>query len=199
MLLSVKFFCQKCNAETEQIATDGKFEQPTGCRECGSKNIIPDRSASVTTDWQKIRVQEMQTDETREEGKMPRTVECELADDLVDSCIPGDEVTVSGIVKVLSTDGGTGAGSKNKCLFLLYIDVNSLTVAQSKDTQDKAEKVGVESVRIPLHSNAPRVCVPSRSAHSDGCCSGCRRTQGTSPPRILPRSERSQRSQTRCT
>jgi len=26
-------------------------------RECGSKNFIPDRSAALTTDWQKIRVQ----------------------------------------------------------------------------------------------------------------------------------------------
>ena len=40
-----------------QLATDGKFEQPAGCRECGSKNLIPDRSAALTTDWQKIRVQ----------------------------------------------------------------------------------------------------------------------------------------------
>mmetsp|Transcript_40410 Transcript_40410/g.92235 ORF Transcript_40410/g.92235 Transcript_40410/m.92235 type:complete len:536 (-) Transcript_40410:110-1717(-) len=81
----------------------------------------------------------MQTDETREEGKMPRTVECELSDDLVDSCIPGDEVTVTGIVKVLSTDGD-GGGRKNKCLFLLYVDVNSVSVVQSKETQGKADK-----------------------------------------------------------
>ncbi len=31
---------------------------------------------------------------------MPRTVECELREDLVESCIPGDVVTCSGIVKV---------------------------------------------------------------------------------------------------
>ena len=31
---------------------------------------------------------------------MPRTVECELKDDLVESCIPGDVVVCSGIVKV---------------------------------------------------------------------------------------------------
>ena len=36
----------------------------------------------------------------REEGRMPRTVECELKDDLIESCIPGDVVTCSGIVKV---------------------------------------------------------------------------------------------------
>lgn len=36
----------------------------------------------------------------REGGRVPRTVEVELMEDLVDSCVPGDEVTVTGIVKV---------------------------------------------------------------------------------------------------
>lgn len=31
---------------------------------------------------------------------MPRTVEVELTEDLVDSCVPGDEVTITGVVKV---------------------------------------------------------------------------------------------------
>jgi hypothetical protein len=43
-------------------------------------------------------------------------------------------------LQVLSTDGD-GKGNKNKCLFLLYVDVNSVKVAQSKDTQGKADKV----------------------------------------------------------
>lgn len=46
----------------------------------------------MTTDWQKVRLQEIVTDESREDGRMPRTIECELTDDLVDKCIPGDEV-----------------------------------------------------------------------------------------------------------
>ena len=54
--------------------------------------MLPDRSAAVTTDWQKVRLQEIVTDESREDGRMPRTIECELTDDLVDKCIPGDEV-----------------------------------------------------------------------------------------------------------
>ena len=31
---------------------------------------------------------------------MPRTVDCEVIEDLVDSCVPGDVVTLTGIVKV---------------------------------------------------------------------------------------------------
>lgn len=38
----------------------------------------------------------------REGGRVPRTVEVELTEDLVDSCVPGDEVTITGVVKVFS-------------------------------------------------------------------------------------------------
>jgi DNA replicative helicase MCM subunit Mcm2 (Cdc46/Mcm family) len=37
-------------------------------------------------------------------GRVPRTIECELTDDLVDAGVPGDVVTVSGVVKVLNPD-----------------------------------------------------------------------------------------------
>lgn len=37
-------------------------------------------------------------------GRVPRTIECELTDELVDAGVPGDVVTVSGIVKVLNPD-----------------------------------------------------------------------------------------------
>lgn len=36
----------------------------------------------------------------REGGRIPRTVDCEAREDLVDSCVPGDLVTITGIVKV---------------------------------------------------------------------------------------------------
>lgn len=41
---------------------------------------------------------------------MPRTVECELTEDLVDACIPGDVVTVIGIIKVINNYMDVGGG-----------------------------------------------------------------------------------------
>ena len=52
------------------------------------------------------RVQELMSDDQREAGRIPRTIECELVQDLVDSCVPGDMVTITGIVKVSSTEEG---------------------------------------------------------------------------------------------
>ena len=39
-------------------------------------------------------------------GRIPRTIECELTSDLVDSCVPGDMVTITGIVKASSSEEG---------------------------------------------------------------------------------------------
>lgn len=35
-----------------------------------------------------------------ESARIPRTLECELTEDLVKACIPGDDVTLTGIIKV---------------------------------------------------------------------------------------------------
>ena len=56
-------------------------------------------------------------------SRIPRTIECELLGDVVDTCLPGDVVTVTGEVKVLSVDD-YGSGKKDQSLFLLYILVN---------------------------------------------------------------------------
>ena len=52
------------------------------------------------------RVQELAGDGRREVGRIPRTIECELTSDLVDSCVPGDMVTITAIVKATGSDEG---------------------------------------------------------------------------------------------
>lgn len=56
------------------------------------------------------RVQELLKSEDHEEGRVPRTVECELTEDLVDACIPGDIVTVTGIIRVINSYMDVGGG-----------------------------------------------------------------------------------------
>jgi DNA replicative helicase MCM subunit Mcm2 (Cdc46/Mcm family) len=45
-----------------------------------------------------VRLQEVE--EKERGGRVPRTVDIELFEDLCDSCVPGDVVTVTGVVKV---------------------------------------------------------------------------------------------------
>lgn len=65
-----------------------------------SKSFELLRSTATTVDFQKIKLQEIE-DDTSEAGRIPRTVEVELHEDLVDTCIPG---TVRASI-VLSTFG----------------------------------------------------------------------------------------------
>lgn len=58
----------------------------------------------------RTRVQELLKPEDHEEGRVPRTVECELTQDLVDGCIPGDVVTVTGIIRGINTYMDIGGG-----------------------------------------------------------------------------------------
>ena len=48
--------------------------------------------------------QELQNAHRDSGGQIPRTIEVELKEDLVDSCTAGDVVTVVGIVKVVNTE-----------------------------------------------------------------------------------------------
>jgi DNA helicase MCM8 len=69
---------------------------------------------------------------------MPKTIDCEIKDDLIDSCISGDVVTICGVMKTeLQNDmkggGARGGGvNKNKALHASYIDVHSIKTSNSE-------------------------------------------------------------------
>lgn len=78
--------------------------------------------------------QELETD-LSEPGRIPRTVDCELTHDLVDACVPGDVVTLAGTVKSMNTDVAKGKSvSRARNLFLLYVDVNSISTQKLSDS-----------------------------------------------------------------
>ena len=63
-------------------------------------------------------------------GKMPKTIECEIKNDLIDSCISGDIVTICGVMKTEVQNEGKGGFAakvnKNRALHASYIEVNSI-------------------------------------------------------------------------
>lgn len=68
-------------------------------------------------------MQELTKSDDHEEGRVPRTVECELTEDLVDACIPGDVVTVTGIIRVINNYMDIGGGTRflPRCVYLTSI------------------------------------------------------------------------------
>uniref|UniRef100_A0A8D1KEP0 DNA helicase MCM8 n=1 Tax=Sus scrofa TaxID=9823 RepID=A0A8D1KEP0_PIG len=103
---------------------------------CRGKSFTALRSSplTVTTDWQSIKIQELMSDDQREAGRIPRTIECELVHDLVDSCVPGDTVTITGVVKVSNAEEGS-RNKNDKCMFLLYVEANSVSNSKGQNTK----------------------------------------------------------------
>ena len=70
-------------------------------------------------------------------GKLPKTIDCEIKDDLIDACISVDIVTICGIMKTeLQNDmkgfGGGKANKNNRALHASYIDVNSVKASNTE-------------------------------------------------------------------
>ncbi|XP_037128633.1 DNA helicase MCM8 [Syngnathus acus] len=131
------FQCLTCFSTLSLPLQRGKYATPTKCirSDCRSRAFSARRSSPLThtVDWQIIKVQELVCGERREAGRIPRTVECHLTADLCDSCVPGDTVTVTGIVRV-STEGNSRR-NKDKCMFLLYIEATSVSNTKGKQSK----------------------------------------------------------------
>ncbi|EAL65948.1 MCM family protein [Dictyostelium discoideum AX4] len=126
LVTQMQFICNKCSTRTPtQYFTEGKVTFPSNCLNhgCRGKIFEPDRSTAVTIDWQKIRIQE--DADQKESSGIPKAFECEITDEMVETIVPGDIVTISGVVKVLRAEE-TGFQNQNKPVFLIYIDVNSI-------------------------------------------------------------------------
>ncbi|TKY62184.1 DNA helicase MCM8 [Spatholobus suberectus] len=135
LVVEMSFECSKCKQTITRIFPDGKYSPPSTCNlnGCKSKIFNPLRSTAQTIDFQKIRVQELLKPEDHEEGRVPRTVECELTQDLVDACIPGDVVTVTGIIRGINTYMDIGGGkSKNRNQGFYYLYLEAVSIKNSK-------------------------------------------------------------------
>ncbi|WVZ98868.1 hypothetical protein U9M48_044243 [Paspalum notatum var. saurae] len=186
LVLQLKFLCMKCGVEINRVFCDGKFSPPVSCniQGCKSRTFTPDRSSATLMDFQKIRIQELVSADNHEEGRVPRTIECELTEDLVDCCIPGEIVTVTGIVKVLNNYMDVGGGKSrisNQGLYYLYLEAISVRKLKSDAVSDKKilasgichfqscierdrdfavkykEKYGADVFRQILHSFCPSI------------------------------------------
>lgn len=105
LITSMWFECEQCAHREYRHFPDGRYDPPVGgcaglAGRCKNKVMHPERFSASAVDFQSIRVQELIGSEQIDQGRIPRSIECELTHDLVDAGIPGDLVTVTGIVKV---------------------------------------------------------------------------------------------------
>ncbi|XP_057371911.1 DNA helicase MCM8-like isoform X2 [Daphnia carinata] len=132
LCLVLAFQCRTCSGVFTYPQTDGKYESPPRCildrdgLQCTGNNFDPLRSSprNLIVEWQSIRIQE-NTSENLEIGRIPRAVDCELMQDLVGTCSPGEVVTVVGIVKAVNVKD-SDRGSKDSSMFTFYIEAVSV-------------------------------------------------------------------------
>ncbi len=74
---------------------------------CNNKYLEFDRSSVVTTDYQTIKLTEVDS-HTDDTSRMPRSFEVEVRDTLVNVCIPGDLVRVVGLIKTSQVSSALG-------------------------------------------------------------------------------------------
>ena len=97
-----------------------------------SRFFIPDKHSAKTSFYQRVRLQEIENDiKDLNAGKMPKCIDVEIRDDLIDKCISGDVVTIWGTLKteIQSDNKGYGKGgniNKNTGLYSSFIDANSI-------------------------------------------------------------------------
>lgn len=140
------FQCNTCHAMQCVKQPEGFFTQPAKCitEGCRAKSFTPLHSSpfTQTINWQSVRLQEIVADDQREGGRVPRTVECELTEDLLDSCIPGDVVTITGIVKVRNSEEYTK--KKVPSMFLMYIEAVSVVNNKNETNAGCNKGIGIE-------------------------------------------------------
>ena len=123
---AMNFICAKCQSSGLVRFEDGIYAPPLVCPSgmCAGRHFKADPNLSQCQDWQQIHIQPLQADKKSFELETSASlVQIELTHDLVESCVPGDVVTATGIVKVL--DAGDKQQQRNR-LFLPYVSAVSI-------------------------------------------------------------------------
>jgi len=140
LVRSMHFKCNICGAEKTQQFKEGRYTVPL-CMECNKNaRMNPDKDRITVVDWQKIKIQEIPK---KGRDQIPRSMQVDLYDDLVDCCIPGDVIEVSGIVRAVRTD--LGGRDKNRSVYVLYLEANNVEKAMASKSSSSEEGGGGHS------------------------------------------------------
>jgi replicative DNA helicase Mcm len=134
-LINATFECVVCGSKFEVIQLTSRIKWPNFCnnKRCKAKTQSDFRLISKSSefiDWQSIMVQELP--EELPPGRIPRSVQAIITNDLVDTVKPGDRINIMGIFKSVLAQS---TKSYNSTLFKTFIDVNYI------DPEDKSDRL----------------------------------------------------------
>jgi replicative DNA helicase Mcm len=148
-IVEAVFECQRCG-QLQIVEQDSRlFKKPAVCGNpaCGRQGpfrLIEDQSKFI--DWQSVRIQERP--EKLRGGRMPRSVDCVIHDDIVDRAQAGNRVNITGILKTQQETTYRGL----KTTFHIYIEVNHVELREkeveeieiSKEDEEEIKKLAAE-------------------------------------------------------
>ncbi|XP_030745099.1 DNA helicase MCM8-like isoform X2 [Sitophilus oryzae] len=132
------FYCEVCQQTQVVKQANGVYTplekcQTHGCRTKGHFKSLYNSPLTKTVYWQSITIQESDS------AMVPQTLECELTADLVNSCSPGDDINISGVIKVRDPNSNKCKNKQNS-VFNLYLEVvsvyNNKTESEGSNSHD---------------------------------------------------------------
>ncbi len=167
LIVKAAFKCRKCNELTSAEQSGTAMMAVSLCQYCKSKYLDLSAEDSVFMDYQELRVQERPED--LPPGQLPRSMDMNVKDDLVDVARPGDRVTVTGIVRAVRER--PGAGSRHR-IFELYMDTNFVDIPSRETevielTPEEEEEIKKLSKDPWIHRKILRSIAPSIYGYDD--------------------------------
>jgi len=161
------FQCQKCHKIINLDQTGDLMKRIDLCPYCRSKRVDFVEKLSTFINFQELRVQERPED--LPPGQLPRWIDVNLMDDLVDVARPGDRVSLTGIVRTRQETIGSRGGLRS---FELLMDANYVDVvgkeAEVVEISPEDEKKITDLSKDPwLHRKLLMSLAPSIYGYAD--------------------------------
>ncbi|MEM0097531.1 MAG: LAGLIDADG family homing endonuclease [Conexivisphaerales archaeon] len=167
-LLKVAAFICPSGHVTYVIQKDTLLKLPSKCSQCNeTRNFDLDRTKSVFTDFQILRIQELP--EELPPGQLPQYIDIEIDGDVVNVARPGDRIIVTGIIRA--------EGEKNKKIIQsslfkiklegLYIEELSRSNERIEITPEDEEKIKELTKTPDLYQNLIFSLAPGIYGHNE--------------------------------
>ncbi|CAG9854115.1 unnamed protein product [Phyllotreta striolata] len=138
------FSCSNCSGTQITKQLDCKYTIPTGCltKDCRARSnfkAVLDSPFNRVISLQSIKIQEVLWIEQQDGAKNAQVLECVLAEDLVKTCLPGDDVTVTGIIKAKQINN---YNKMKHSIFDFYFEVISVHNNKKQNVGESFSKDG---------------------------------------------------------
>ena len=167
LITRATFQCRKCHKNINIDQAGPLMKRITLCPYCRSKAIEFSEKLSTFINYQELRVQERPED--LPPGQLPRSIDVNLTEDLVDVARPGDRVSVTGVVRARQEFIGSKGRLRS---FELFMDANYVDVvgkeAEVVEISPEDEKKILELSKDPwIHRKLLMSLAPSIYGYND--------------------------------